>query len=535
MWTTKLWTKSVLHNKQQLNYQLQNYKLFQNLQILGNLQQRSIGIENRAPVNHGNPYKDKLREGTSSSYTFKQAEKMQQEERKMHNLTFRKFRLLDEVVDILEKQFQVTTPSPIQQLAIPHLLQSKSALIAAQTGTGKTLAYTIPIIDQLKRQEMEAQTRLTMPNKPRSIVLVPSRELAMQVLNSSLKPFTYEVPLKFFSIYSGQSHRIETDKLENGVDVLVSTLDRYLYRRDGEKVFMTNVSSLVIDELDTFLDSGHEKKIRDIIEQFLTGADRQGIKKQIIFSTATMTSQMDGLLKDYFQDDLNFAKLVEKKTHMNLSNLKHEFIQLADFDKIKPLKLLVKEYKQYAQKNETQCIIFCNSVQSARAIEHALAQDNFKTCSLHGEIPPKMRQINFDKFMNKKAEILVATDLASRGLDVPSISHVINFDFPKSTSDYLHRAGRAGRAGRPGFVMSLVREKDSPILNEMKLANEQQAPLKIKGSAYSLKNKEVIIEENKQQGLAVSLGQKPNLKQDQKYVDWIEARKLGRKKIECCQ
>lgn len=96
----------------------------------------------------------------------------------------------------------------------------------------------------------------------------------MQVLNSSLKPFTYDVPLKFFSIYSGQSHRIETDKLKDGVDVLVSTMERYLYRRDGEKVFMTNVSSLVIDELDTFLDSGHESKIRNVIEQFLTGAER---------------------------------------------------------------------------------------------------------------------------------------------------------------------------------------------------------------------------------------------------------------------
>lgn len=95
-----------------------------------------------------------------------------------------------------------------------------------------------------------------------------------------------------------------------------------------------------------------------------------------------------------------------------------------------------------------------------------------RTSSLHGEIPPKMRQVNFEKFLNRKSEILVATDLASRGLDMPFVSHIINFDFPKSTSDYLHRAGRAGRAGRPGFVMSLCREKDNPILNEMKLANE---------------------------------------------------------------
>lgn len=117
-----------------------------------------------------------------------------------------------------------------------------------------------------------------------------------------------------------------------------------------------------------------------------------------------------------------------------------------------------------------------------------------------------MRANNFEKFKERKADILVATDLASRGLDFPFVSHVVNFDFPKSTSDYLHRAGRAGRAGRPGFVLSLVREKDDPILLEMKAANDNQEPLKIKGSAYSLKNKEKIIAEKKAAGMRVSIG-----------------------------
>ena len=176
-----------------------------------------------------------------------------------------------------------------------------------------------------------------------------------------------------FSMYAGQSHKIETDKLNEGIDVLVSTYERFRYRREGEKVFMSNVQSLVIDEFDTFLDAGNEKEIREIIQQYLGSAERQGIKKQIVLSTATVTSQMDGIIKDYFTDDKDFAQLIEKKTHQNLSHLKHEFIQLADFDKIKPLKMLLKEFRQYAQKNKTSCIIFCNSVQSARAIEHAIA------------------------------------------------------------------------------------------------------------------------------------------------------------------
>ena len=125
---------------------------------------------------------------------------------------------------------------------------------------------------------------------------------------------------------------------------------------------------------------------------------------------------------------------------------------------------------------------------------------------MHGEIPPRMRSNNFEKFRDQKADILVATDLASRGLDFPFVSHIVNFDFPKSTSDYLHRAGRAGRAGRPGFVLSLVREKDDPILQEMRAAHENSEPLKIKGSAYSLRNKEKIIADRKKDGVKVSIG-----------------------------
>lgn len=117
-----------------------------------------------------------------------------------------------------------------------------------------------------------------------------------------------------------------------------------------------------------------------------------------------------------------------------------------------------------------------------------------------------MRSNNYEKFRDQKADILVATDLASRGLDFTFVSHIVNFDFPKSTSDYLHRAGRAGRAGRPGFVLSLVREKDDPILQEMRAAHENSEPLKIKGSAYSLRNKEKIIADRKKEGVKVSIG-----------------------------
>lgn len=249
----------------------------------------------------------------------------------------------------------------------------------------------------------------------------------------------------------------------------------------------------MIDELDTFLDAGNETKLCKLIEQHLKEGDRKNVDKQLVMCSATVSKAMETMARRFFDEkDPSFKIIIEKSTHLNLSHLKHEFIQIADYDKIKPLQLLMKEYKTYARKHNTSCLIFCNSVQSARAIEHALAADGMQTCSLHGDIPPKLRMENYLKFKMRDAKVMVATDLASRGLDMPFVSHVINFDFPKTTSDYLHRAGRAGRAGREGFVLSLYRQKDMPILEEMKHSNDTKEPLRIKGSAFSLKNKEEL-------------------------------------------
>ena len=234
------------------------------------------------------------------------------------------------------------------------------------------------------------------------------------------------------------------------------------HRRDGDKLFMSHVNTLVIDEFDTFVDSGSEDNIRKLLDSYLSAEGN----RQVIFASATVSKHMKSIAKEYFGEedswdhpDSSFKRLVEKSTHMNLSNLNHEFIHISDYDKVKPLQLLMKEYKKYARKHNTSCVVFCNSVQSARAIEHMLAEQGFKTASLHGEIPPRYRDKNFRRFRDQEegTRVLVATDLASRGLDIPAVSHIINFDFPKTISDYLHRAGRAGRAGRPGFVLSLYR------------------------------------------------------------------------------
>ena len=165
--------------------------------------------------------------------------------------------------------------------------------------------------------------------------------------------------------------------------------------------------------------------------------------------------------------DPNFARMIESKTHMNLTNLDHQFVALAEHDKYKPLEGLLREFVTYSKKHKTSLVIFVNSIQSARSAGHFLTEQGHAHSMMHGDIPPILRSENFDEFKNWKTNILIATDLASRGLDFPFVSHIINLDFPWTSSDYLHRAGWAGRAGWTGFVISLYWNADLELIKEM--------------------------------------------------------------------
>ncbi len=189
--------------------------------------------------------------------------------------------------------------------------------------------------------------------------------------------------------------------------------------------------------------------------------------------------------KFWIPGDKNFVHLVEQGTHMNLTNLDHEFIKLSEKDKYEPLRLVLKEIQSFKKLETSSAIVFCNSVASARSTEHTIRSFGYKVSSLHGDIPPRMRNNYIEDFKNRKTDILVATDLGSRGLDFPFVSHIFNLDFPKTVSDYLHRAGRAGRAGREGYVKSFYRKYDEQIINQMRKSHEESVPMNIGSSAYS--------------------------------------------------
>lgn len=400
--------------------------------------------------------------------------------------SFSKLGLLPEICACLLKS-SIEKPTLIQSLAIPSILNTKAHhLIAAQTGTGKTLAYLLPVYQLLKLQEIETEKRLTMSKRPRALFLYPNKNLTKQAYDvmSSLK---HDVRLIPFPVYSGQKLQFEVEQLNIGVDILLSTPDRADKHAVHKSLDLTGLDYIVIDEADTLMDAGYIKHIENYINLTKNG------KTKMIFVGATLPPNLDKMItKQFTEDDKlsgNYIKrIILKNTHLNLSHLKHDFIQLEDYNKSPTLVKLLGTINP-----DLGVMIFCNSINSARALEYSLIDFGFSTVSLHGEIPTKQRFANIQNFRERKAKILICTDLGSRGLDFPFLSYVIQYDFPRSTSDYLHRAGRAGRASNPGTVFTLYRKRDMSFIKTLQVSYEKNKPLIIDSSAYSLANKEGVL------------------------------------------
>ena len=213
--------------------------------------------------------------------------------------------------------------------------------------------------------------------------------------------FMYKVPLKFYAAYPGTKMKREFEKLKQGVDVLVITPDRFERHRSYDKLHLSMCETLIIDELDTLLDSGYQEYIESLIKPLVVPINqndrKRKVSKQVVFWWATITKPVESLLSNFWEsDDPNFAKCIDKNTHMNLSNLDHEFIHLSEQDKYRPLEIILREFRKFKNKSNTSCMVFVNSIQSARAAEHKISELGFRVSSLHGDIPPLLRK----KYMN---------------------------------------------------------------------------------------------------------------------------------------
>ena len=332
-----------------------------------------------------------------------------------------------------------TEPTPIQAQAIPHVLARRDVLGIAQTGTGKTAAFTLPMLTLLETGRARARM-------PRTLVLEPTRELAAQVVENFDK-YGVNHNLSVALIIGGVSFADQDAKLTRGVDVLIATPGRLLDHFERGKLLLTGVELLVIDEADRMLDMGFIPDIERIVKLV-------PFTRQTLFFSATMPPEITRLADNFLHNPVR----AEVSRPASAASTITQRLYRAESDpagKRRLLRDLIRSSSDF--KN---AIIFCNRKREVATLHKSLQQHGFSAAALHGDLDQRARMIALDSFRSGAVPLLVASDVAARGLDIPAVSHVLNYDVPHHAEDYVHRIGRTGRAGRNGFAFTLVAPGD---------------------------------------------------------------------------
>lgn len=348
-----------------------------------------------------------------------------------------------------------TEPTPIQAQAIPHVLARKDVLGLAQTGTGKTAAFSLPILTLLERGRARARM-------PRSLVITPTRELAAQVAES-FETFGINHKYTMALLIGGVSFDDQLKKLTRGADILIATPGRLLDHFERGKLLLTGVEFMVVDEADRMLDMGFMPDLERIFKLV-------PFTRQTLFFSATMPPEIERFVNTF----LHAPERVEVSRASSTS------------DTIKQVLLsvpAVAEGKREALRtaiNEavslTNGIIFCNRKRDVSIVERSLKRHGYNVGCLHGDMDQRARMQTLDAFRNNELTLLVASDVAARGLDIPAVSHVFNYDVPTHAEDYVHRIGRTGRAGREGTAITLASKSDGKYIAAIEAMIGQPIP-----------------------------------------------------------
>jgi superfamily II DNA/RNA helicase len=346
-----------------------------------------------------------------------------------------------------------TTPTPIQAGAIPHALQRRDICGIAQTGTGKTASFVLPMLTLLEKGRARARM-------PRTLILEPTRELAAQVAENFDK-YGKNHKLNVALLIGGVSFEEQDRKLERGADVLICTPGRLLDHCERGKLLMTGVEVLVIDEADRMLDMGFIPDIERIAKMI-------PFTRQTLFFSATMPPEIQKLADRFLQ---NPERIEVAKPSSTAKTVTQRLVAShnKDYEKRAVLRDLIK-----AQDDLKNGIIFCNRKKDVADLFRSLERHGFSVGALHGDMDQRSRTTMLANFKDNNITLLVASDVAARGLDIPDVSHVFNFDVPIHAEDYVHRIGRTGRAGRSGKAFTLVTRSDTKYLDAIeKLINEK--------------------------------------------------------------
>jgi superfamily II DNA/RNA helicase len=348
-----------------------------------------------------------------------------------------------------------TTPTPIQDQAIPHVLARRDVLGIAQTGTGKTAAFVLPMLTLLEKGRARARM-------PRTLILEPTRELAAQV-KEQFDKYGVGQKLNVALLIGGVSFGDQDSKLTRGVDVLIATPGRLLDHTERGGLLLTGVELLVIDEADRMLDMGFIPDIERVCKLV-------PFTRQTLFFTATMPPEISRITEAFLH---NPARIEVSKPATTAVTVTQSQVPAGreTHQKREILRRLLRDAKDL-----NNAIIFCNRKREVAILHKSLQKHGFSVGALHGDMDQPARMAALDQFRKGEIPLLVASDVAARGLDIPAVSHVFNFDVPHHPDDYVHRVGRTGRAGRAGTAISIVTPIDAKSMAAIEKLIGQSIP-----------------------------------------------------------
>lgn len=370
-------------------------------------------------------------------------------------MSFDKLSIISPIREALENQ-GYTKPSPIQEQAIPHLLQGRDLLGCAQTGTGKTAAFAIPILQLLSAEKREVKKKRPV----KALILTPTRELALQI-GESFSTYGQNLGLRTAVIFGGVSQKPQTDALKEGVDILVATPGRLLDLMNQKWISLHSVKIFVLDEADRMLDMGMKIDVKKITNQLPT------VRQTMLFS-ATMPPEISKMVDSIL---VNPVKVTVTPVSSTV-----DIIEQAIYFVEKPNKKLLLVH---LLKNQTidSALVFSRTKYGADKIIKDLAKAGIQGQAIHGNKSQGNRQQALSNFKERKIRVLVATDIAARGIDISDLSHVINFDLPNIPETYVHRIGRTGRAGSEGIAISFCDEEEKAYLKDIQKLISRTIPI----------------------------------------------------------
>ena len=378
------------------------------------------------------------------------------------------FQELDIIKPILEalKNKEYIIPTPIQAESIPVLIKGKDILGSAQTGTGKTAAFAIPILQNLHLEKHNKTPKRTI----KSLVLAPTRELAIQIFDNFIE-YGKNLDIKTTVIYGGVPQSKQVRTLNQGVDILVATPGRLLDLIQQKKLTLSHVSYLVLDEADRMLDMGFVRDVKKIVAMVKK-------ERQTMFFSATMPKSIMSLANEMLHNPVRVMVTPEEE-------MIDKIIQsVIIVEKKKKIKLLVNLLQN---KDLKSVLVFSRTKHGANKIVRQLEESGVRASAIHGNKSQSARQKALALFKNKKVRVLVATDIAARGIDVDELSHVINFDLPEVPETYIHRIGRTGRAGLGGVAITFCSQEEADLLRDIQKHIQMSIPI-TKVPMYSIEH-----------------------------------------------